>query len=276
MKLKKPIMLILAVLGGLLLLLAIYKVISVYNNLKVESQSATENEVREDFTNPTAQKVIIHLYKEEYDAAATVIQTQPEVLSEKSIEGSSILSYIIWKKADPEDVRFLLDAGADPSFPEGHTPISSATENAGVEIVSMLLEAGADPNGKSGSESAFWRAALRGNIEMMELLISHGANIDETNSGGESPMAAAAQSSEYIAVVYLLEKGASPFIADYQGYTVGTWVLEGRMDPETEEGEAKAKAIEILKGKGYPWPPPNEDAVLEMQQNGEWPPKGAR
>ena len=276
MKLKKPIMLILAVLGGLLVLLVIYKVIAVYNDLKIESQNATENEVRKDFINPAAQTVILHLYKDEYDTATKELQNHPEVLSEKSVEGSSILSYIIWKRANPEDVRVLLAAGADPSFPEGHAPISSAAENAGVEIVKMLLEAGADPNGKSGSEPALWRAALRGNIEMMELLISNGADMDAGNGGGESPMANAAQIDHFKAVLYLLEKGASPFIADYQGYTVGTWVLESRIHPETEEGKARPRVIEVLKEKGYPWPPPDGDAVLEMQKNGEWPPKNAQ
>ena len=269
-------MTIAAILGGLVLLLVTYKVIGVYNNLKIESQNATENEVRKDFMNPEAQTVILHLYKGEYDAAAKVIQAHPEVLSEKSVKGSSILSYIIWKRANPEDVRFLLAAGADPSFPEGHAPISSATENAGAEIVSILLEAGANPNGKTGSESAFWRAALRGNTQMMELLISHGADMNAGNGAGESPMANAAQISHFKAVMYLLEKGASPFIADYQGYTVGTWVLESRIHPETEDGKARLEIIEILKEKGYPWPPPDGDAVLEMQKNGEWPPKDAR
>ncbi|MBL9173978.1 MAG: ankyrin repeat domain-containing protein [Verrucomicrobiales bacterium] len=86
-----------------------------------------------------------------------------------------------------EVVRFLLERGADPNLPEegiapeGHA-LHSAVVSGHVEIVRLLLEHGAHPNVEIESSADTLSAALgsagystRPNMEMVELLCSHGA-----------------------------------------------------------------------------------------------------
>jgi ankyrin repeat protein len=83
-----------------------------------------------------------------------------------------------------EVVRYLLDAGADPSHASrqgGFTPLHSAVAtDAGtvdIEIVRLLLAKGADPNARSQSGStALHTVAFTGDRPSLELLLKHGAD----------------------------------------------------------------------------------------------------
>ena len=92
-------------------------------------------------------------------------------------------------------VNALIAAGADIEAPDrdGATPLNGAYS---AETVIALLEAGAEPNTREE-----WRgftplhyAALWGNTEAIEALVTAGADIEARNFLGETPLHQAAQS----------------------------------------------------------------------------------
>ncbi|OAK97717.1 ankyrin [Phaeosphaeriaceae sp. SRC1lsM3a] len=78
-------------------------------------------------------------------------------------------------------VRFLLENGADPDQPHGPdrerpgTDLRCAVERSSIEVVELLIQHGAQIE-QSG---AMHRAAEKGRIDVMELLLKHGANVNE-------------------------------------------------------------------------------------------------
>ena len=84
--------------------------------------------------------------------------------------------------------RALLTAGADPNVREARHGVSALYGVTGLshapEIARLLLEAGAEPN---DGESVF-HAAERFHEEALELLLSHGADLNATGDWGNTPL----------------------------------------------------------------------------------------
>lgn len=61
--------------------------------------------------------------------------------------GLTPLVWAVGDTPDPQVVRALLDAGADPTFTDrwGQTPLHRGAENPRAEVVAMLLDAGRTP-----------------------------------------------------------------------------------------------------------------------------------
>jgi ankyrin repeat protein len=77
------------------------------------------------------------------------------------------------------------------------------------DIASALLTAGADVNasGDSGNTPLHYAAESEQDAELAELLISHGANIEQTNKYRETPLQIAAAQNPAVARLFL-ESGA--------------------------------------------------------------------
>jgi uncharacterized protein len=86
-----------------------------------------------------------------------------------------------------EIVDLLLNAGADVNAAwdsgedTGHTALMEAASKGDPEIVRKLLAAGADPKAVTGNgETSLFSASLRGNAEIMELLLEEGSPVTGT------------------------------------------------------------------------------------------------
>lgn len=108
-----------------------------------------------------------------------------------------------------EDVILLLDHGADPN---GGSPVADSLDTGGltwavcagdVALVKLMLERGLDLAHERHRE-ALHRAAERGHVEMVRLLIEHGADPRAVDTHGETPLERA-RSLGKPAVVQLLE-----------------------------------------------------------------------
>jgi ankyrin repeat protein/HEAT repeat protein len=76
--------------------------------------------------------------------------------------------------------------------------------------VQKLLEAGADPNAVHRGMRPLHKAAVAGHVEVLRLLIDHGAEVNVKDSSGRSPLLEAAGSRNPKAVEILLAAGAKP------------------------------------------------------------------
>ena len=83
---------------------------------------------------------------------------------------------------DAEVVRMLLAAGADVNATtrlNGHTPLLLAAEEGRAVVLTPLLQAGADVNDRTtNGTSALMFAAGSGNLEAVNILLTHGAEVN--------------------------------------------------------------------------------------------------
>lgn len=97
----------------------------------------------------------------------------------------------------PEVRESLNDRGLTGSLKE--TPLYVASNNEHVEVVRMLLSAGSDPNSDDDSwlGSSLHAAAIKGNMEIAQLLLDHGAKLSRQNRYGQTPREVAEEKKHY-------------------------------------------------------------------------------
>lgn len=114
--------------------------------------------------------------------------------------------------------RMLLDAGADPRAPLrswGHDvdPIYLAVAASHTDVVELLLAKGGDPNG------ALVASVWRNDIELAELALAQGAEIDAARDGDVPLLNQMVRWGQVQQTLWLLERGASPNVANARGWT---------------------------------------------------------
>ena len=121
--------------------------------------------------------------------------------------------------ADVETLRVLLEAGADinaPLMQMESTPVGAAACSGSLVKTRFLLDAGGQanfvtPHGYSILVQVIH--ALNADerlVEMLDLLMQHGADINRASNWGESPLSVAYQIRRFDAVKFLLTAGANP------------------------------------------------------------------
>jgi ankyrin repeat protein len=127
----------------------------------------------------------------------------------KSIRGGRLLEHALCKRHRPS-VKALLDAGADPNTRnEQGVPLLLVAVKGNVDLVNMLLTHGADVNARDPRlQTALHIAALGRDLECLRILIDHGANINAQTRSGETPLVCAVLQEFPDGVQLLLERGA--------------------------------------------------------------------
>jgi len=88
-------------------------------------------------------------------------------------DGLTALSYAACTTCDPESIRLLLEAGADPNVARPSPPLVTAASKGSVEVVQLLLHFGADPERRGTGENKWspLEAALASNHAEVAALI---------------------------------------------------------------------------------------------------------
>ncbi len=116
-----------------------------------------------------------------------------------------------------ESVKALLQAGADPNLVcgDGGCPLLVACQLGNAEVVKLLLENGADANVTKGpspktAPSALHVACTKSrNIEMVRILLAHGAKVDGPTMHLEESQR---METPFLATVYLFDHPLRKFI----------------------------------------------------------------
>ena len=157
--------------------------------------------------------------------------------------------------SNPAVLTFLISAGADVNARDGlgFTPLHKAARyNPHPEIITTLIEAGAEvnardpdgyvperrsPNDRTPLFEAVFRPSLwshyvgpwptRGNAPVIEALLRAGADLEQADRAGRTPLHAAAQTHPAVFPL-LLRLDADPNVRDANGKTPMDYALENR------------------------------------------------
>jgi truncated hemoglobin YjbI len=114
----------------------------------------------------------------------------------------------------------LIRSGADPDAREegGHTPLYRATTG---DAARVLLAAGAAADVVSGPTrgTALHQAARHGNASVVQALLQFGATIDALDAAGQTALRRAVNCRQLEIVRLLVRHGADPSLADRRGVT---------------------------------------------------------
>lgn len=126
-------------------------------------------------------------------------------------DGITPLCWAVWTK-NLEGARLLLEGGANPNVrPEHNAAPMEAAAGQSADVLKLLIKYGGDVNLRS--KTTFGYTPLHGanignNVEATKLLISSGANLEATDSGGLTPFFHALVIFHYDQAILLLEAGA--------------------------------------------------------------------
>jgi len=102
----------------------------------------------------------------------------------------------------------------------GMTPIMLAASRGDIEIIDLLFTQGADPNKRGSAErTALQYAVEKNHVDAAKRLLAYGADIDAFDNGRLTPLIMAADRGYTELALILLEKGADPNIQHSQGWT---------------------------------------------------------
>jgi ankyrin repeat protein len=125
------------------------------------------------------------------ERVAELLGRNPEAARSVSADGGTALHFACFF-GHPESARLLVEAGAPldavaPAF-GAVQPLHSAAAGGKVEIVRLLLEHGADPNAtQAGGTTPLHTAARHGSRDMVEALLAHDASPGAENDEGATP-----------------------------------------------------------------------------------------
>ncbi len=143
------------------------------------------------------------------DRLQELLEAQPARIDDYSPDGFQALGLAaFFGQAEP--ARWLLERGAQVNMPSQNAlrvmPLHSAVAASNLEIARALIDHGADVNAVQNDEfTPLMAAAQNGQMEMIELLLSHDARPDAKRANGQSA-ADFAREGGHDAAVELLKK----------------------------------------------------------------------
>ena len=168
------------------------------------------------------------------------------------------------KKTAPqlEIITDLVKAGADPLQPRpagGSSPAEFVLKGDSGDWIRAMLDGGLSPDArdKIHHQPILFETIKAKNTETLKAILDHGANIDITDSLGNTLLIEAFDFGEYDHVLLLLERGADPDFRGKFGWTMGNQLQRflDRSKANDEHHQDLIKIKEKLIEHGGKWPP---------------------
>lgn len=140
---------------------------------------------------------IEHAALGDLDAVAAIIATNPEVINDEQHDGTTAL-WLATRHNEFDVCKYLLEKGADHSVLAGQpgiTALAVAVMTDNVNLVALLLEHGADINTKGRSGESLLHSAVESSLvtgtirlPLIQLLQEHGLDNSILNKEGKTPL----------------------------------------------------------------------------------------
>jgi hypothetical protein len=138
-----------------------------------------------------------------------------------AVEGTALFYAVLGDNTDV--VRWLLAQGADPNLglKKNFPPLMPAAHGGNLDVIRVLLDAGAEVNqGDYSGYTPLMIAAQENRAAAAQVLVDHGANVNTRDDSGATALSIAAGKRGSVALVrYLIEQGADFQQADNHGFT---------------------------------------------------------
>lgn len=189
--------------------------------------------------------LIYALNKDHSETAKLLIDKGADINAEKEGGGTALI--LASHSGDTKIVELLIEKGADidAKYKNGRTVLMLAASG---EIASMLIADGADIEAKDDEgKTALLHTVDKHKTEITALLIDKGADIEVKDDDLEHTALIMSALRGYVDIVeLLLNRGADPSNGDYRGKTALDWVMEQEADNSVPK-ERRDRIIELLK-----------------------------
>lgn len=154
---------------------------------------------------------------DDIEKADELLQKDPSLLDARDSKGMRPLQYAA-KAGNAKMVQYLLDKGAKVSCDEDEEPpINLTVFGSSIEVAELLLDHGADVNSRDDLDTTpLYEAAGKDAMDFVRLFLARGADPNTIDSDNEAPIHSA-KSLECVKM--LLEAGADPNAKGYFGNT---------------------------------------------------------
>lgn len=170
------------------------------------------------------------------------------------------------EKGDTVKAQKAILLGASPKLtlpPQAISPLLWATWYQRHGLVQLLLRKGADPNqADQKGDTPLLAALAKKDLPLVTLLLKHGAKVNHPGAGGVTPLAWAVQMGDLPAAQLLVEQGANLYHRDAKGKSPMDWAIFYQ----------HALLIRLLHSHGVPLPLTADTTPLMyavMQENTE-------
>ncbi|MCD7936746.1 MAG: ankyrin repeat domain-containing protein [Tannerellaceae bacterium] len=195
---------------------ALHRATAGYSLASIEEalgESRLVNDTDQDGNTPLHTLMFSSRAEKEYKQIIDLLLKNGARLNARNKEGKTPLYVAVENNRDPSVVSYLIDIGADPELPDhyGHTPLFAAVRKSPKTHLPLLLSRGVNLNARSFYRQItplHYAAELR-KEEAVELLVIHGADLNQTDWCGFTPASLARQRGNYIIEAYLRSQSAS-------------------------------------------------------------------
>ncbi len=151
-----------------------------------------------------------------------------------------------WK--DSGAMQVLLDHGAKLTFPVACIVGNTEFVKSAIEADPALVD---KPLGDDPTETSLVRAAMNGQVDIVRILLEHGATVNFKDGRRTTPLHAAAEGGSAEVTQMLLDHGADITASNYQGTALHRAAMYGRLEVVKLFIERGANVNEEADGGGW-------------------------
>lgn len=215
------------------------------------------------------------------------IATMTAILSSKAVEpqaiGRKVTSWIeIAVIADQRrafDTLVTWDALGPAKGKIAGQAMYSATVKGSIRWLERLKAAGASLDNYGGGDLLIIQALDTRNEAVLDFYIRNGADLNMPSQTGGSIALSAAMTRRFDMALKFLDLGASPWVMDSLGSTLGSIAERAARVPAWDHSsrmnQHRLELLRRLHAIGFPDPAPTAEEGLALRQKKQWPPKAA-